>query len=429
MKLTKSDDFLDEYSAVVVRIGELVPVVGSDFLATTIVSGFPIVVRKDEVKEGDVMIYCPIETELDGLFLAVNNLYCNPNLNNDQTTRGYIDNNGRIRIICLRHQTSMGMLLEPKDFSLYGDVDFAEHIGESFDTVNGNLFIKVFCPEVSSEYQPTGNKLTKTRCSRIIPGTFKFHYDTAPLNKHYTELKPTDSVTFTEKMDGISFIVANIKVLKKNNLFYRLLSKFNSEWNKQWTIIYASRHVIKNKGFKKHDSKGYYSVDIYKEIADKLGPYLKQGMTVYGECVGYLPNGTPIQKHNGHIYNYGCKEGEFKIMPYRIYDENGEWEVEDVIEWSKLCPVTCPMTLFYHGTLNDYLDYHQDNWHEALLAKLKSDANMLMEQDEPTCGKGIPAEGVVMRIDHDPIQEAFKLKSERYLFGEAKDVDKITNKE
>ena len=71
--LTKSSDFLQEYCATVVRIGTITPIEGSDFLGSTLVNGFSIIVRKDMISEGDVMIYCPIETQLNSEFLAVNN--------------------------------------------------------------------------------------------------------------------------------------------------------------------------------------------------------------------------------------------------------------------------------------------------------------------------------------------------------------------
>ena len=67
--LSKSSKFVQEYCATVVQIGEIKPIEGSDFLGMTLVNGFPIVVRKDQVKEGDVMIYCPIETQINSQFL------------------------------------------------------------------------------------------------------------------------------------------------------------------------------------------------------------------------------------------------------------------------------------------------------------------------------------------------------------------------
>ena len=72
---TRSEGFKSEYSAAVVRINELTSIEGSDFLAKTLVFGTQIVVRRDSVKPGDIMIYCANETQLNEQFLSVNNLF------------------------------------------------------------------------------------------------------------------------------------------------------------------------------------------------------------------------------------------------------------------------------------------------------------------------------------------------------------------
>lgn len=72
---TKSADFKSEYSCAVVRIGELTPIEGSDFLAKTDIFGVQVVVRKDLTKEGDLAIYAANETQLNESFLAINNLF------------------------------------------------------------------------------------------------------------------------------------------------------------------------------------------------------------------------------------------------------------------------------------------------------------------------------------------------------------------
>ena len=72
---TQSETMSKEYCCSIVRIKELTPIANSDFLATTLVNGFQVVVRKDFVKTGDLMFYAANETELDGEFLSVNNSY------------------------------------------------------------------------------------------------------------------------------------------------------------------------------------------------------------------------------------------------------------------------------------------------------------------------------------------------------------------
>lgn len=73
--LRMSPEGKSEYCCTVVQIGEVIPIEGSDFLGKTKVTGVQIVVRKDQVKEGDVVIYASNECALNQKFLSVNNLF------------------------------------------------------------------------------------------------------------------------------------------------------------------------------------------------------------------------------------------------------------------------------------------------------------------------------------------------------------------
>ena len=73
--LTMSENGKEEYCCSVIKVGQLTPVEGSDFLAKTDVYGTQIVVRKDQVHEGDVMFYAANETALNEKFLSVNNMF------------------------------------------------------------------------------------------------------------------------------------------------------------------------------------------------------------------------------------------------------------------------------------------------------------------------------------------------------------------
>ena len=70
-----SENMKQEYCAEIVRIGEMKPIEGSDFLVQTIVDGFSIVVSKGEFTEGEPVIYCMNETALNKDFLSVNNQF------------------------------------------------------------------------------------------------------------------------------------------------------------------------------------------------------------------------------------------------------------------------------------------------------------------------------------------------------------------
>jgi hypothetical protein len=64
-----------EYCVNVVKIGTLKPIEGSDFLAQTFIGDASVVVRKDQVKEGDFLFYASNECQLNEKFLSVNNLF------------------------------------------------------------------------------------------------------------------------------------------------------------------------------------------------------------------------------------------------------------------------------------------------------------------------------------------------------------------
>lgn len=72
---SKSDNFKSEYCCSIVRIGEIVPVEGSDFLVKTDIIGTQIVGRKEQIHEGDIMFYAANETALNEKFLSINNLF------------------------------------------------------------------------------------------------------------------------------------------------------------------------------------------------------------------------------------------------------------------------------------------------------------------------------------------------------------------
>ena len=77
---TKSPNMTQEYCCTVVKLGEIQEIPNAKTVAKTLVNGRTIVISKDR-KEGDVMIYCSNESQLNFDFLSVNNLFKHTNLN------------------------------------------------------------------------------------------------------------------------------------------------------------------------------------------------------------------------------------------------------------------------------------------------------------------------------------------------------------
>ena len=71
---TRSESANSNYLAAICRIGEIHPIEGADRIVSTTVNGFTMIVSK-EMKEGDIVVYFPVETAICEKYLSVNNLY------------------------------------------------------------------------------------------------------------------------------------------------------------------------------------------------------------------------------------------------------------------------------------------------------------------------------------------------------------------
>ena len=84
-----------------------------------------------------------------------------------------------------------------------------------------------------------------------------------------------------------------------------------------------------------------------------------------------------------------------------------------------------PIEILYHGTLKDFYPEIQvdESWNANVLEAMKIDSRLGMEKNEKLCINKVPREGIVLRIDDDPMREAFKLKCVKFLEREKKLMD------
>ncbi len=460
-----------EYCASIVKIGKLENVENSENLVRTFINGYPILVNKNEVSEGDIMIYAPIETEISKDFLSNNNLFSwkdkelNHNypeicslLSEDFTYDelkhkvGYFNSNCRVKIVKLLQQPSCGVLFSLdfiknwlssypnyiKDLNIEHLKDF---INVKFNYVNGVKFCDVYIPKKQSSNKTKKDKITRKalkKIDRLIPGQFYFHYDTDQLGSNTDKFSPDTEVDISIKIHGTSVIIGNLKVLKPKfktgiNFLDKLLFKYMPKslmFKEDYDIIYSSRKIIKNDDLNP-DRNDYYETNIWKEYADILGKFIPEDLTIYGEIFGYETGTTKfIQKD----YDYGCEVGTNKMMIYRItqHTENGlvEWDIERIMRWviglkninKTLEEKIQYLPLIFTGKLSEIVDCEKDeNWSKNLVEKLKDNFNI--ESREPFCKSDVPREGIVIRIKNDPVAEAFKLKGTKFFYRESKQID------
>lgn len=482
-RLQKSKDFTEEYCCSVVRVGELTPVENSDRLMQTRINGESIIVNKEDVKEGDVMLYVSNECEISGWFLMANNMYRHfeKNANRDEVMArkeadtefeksdefkrmvGYFEDTGRVKMIKLRGCPSFGVLFKPETMALAVDIeriaretrtdqppteaiDWEQEVGTDFDTIDGLLFVKPYVPRNTpgSGKQCHGQKGVARwdRLNRMVPGQFRLHYDTAPLKKHLMDFKPQSRIDVTVKMHGTSFICAN--VLTKTPLrFFRLRRWVNRlfgrelirEARQEYGMVVSSRKVIKNEWNDQCEHpEGFYGHDIWTEYGNIIYPYLDRGLTVYGEIFGYLPGGKMIQKD----YDYGCKPDQNFLMVYRAtqHTDEGlrELSIDEVIQLTEV--ITERMKDADDDSRLRIFNIQNVRLWQGTVAELIGEGGDMrdfpdrlaevckIEADEPLCsGHSVPREGVVVRIEGDEVPEAFKLKSMRFLEREKKAID------
>ena len=444
MIISKHKNFKEEYCASIVRIGETFPIEGKDRIVKTLVNGLSIVIGKDEFKTGDVAVYCANETCLHELFLHLNSMYDEKELNADTEKKGYINKHGRIRAIRLGGVPSYGLLLHPSSIALFINEPvesvsqyLESHIGEDFDEINGERFIQVYVPPVKkgTEKLSKSERLKKklARFKMLIEGSFRLHYETSQLQKNMRDINPDDTVYISVKIHGTSAIFANILTNVPTNWFKRMWRKYvrkTDEYDQKYNLVYSSRTVIKNEYInKKQKPGGYYSSDVWGYWAKKLDGMIPEDHCIYCEISGFTPDGSPIQKG----YDYGCShvaEEKSKMMIYRVTKNGKDLEIPDVIEFGKnlkekMGDIIMEFPLLYAGTLMDlYPDVSTtEHWHENVLELLKNEKKFGMEEDEPLCKTKVPREGFVLRKGNDPVAEAWKLKTDKFKFREAKLVD------
>lgn len=354
--LTASEKLSKEYCATVVKLGPVAPVEGSDFLGYTLVEGFPIVVRKDQVKEGDLMIYCQNESALNLDFLSANNSFdwenkeANRNYKSeveplikagdkDSAKRkvGFINKYGRIKIIRLRGQVSMGILFPKSALVAWNpgaeEINLEDYLGQDFDTVGSELFIKAYVPPVKpGHHTGTGPKRKDPakRFNRMIEGQFAFHYETQNLQRNTWALKPDDSVHISIKLHGTSAIFAN--VLTKVPVLRTEFQKKVAKWANKMITKEANRENIK---------RHYYQNQLYvkKEVANKVNrPWNRYGwlktvdFMFQNYCILYDQNKPDVDIKYGNVYssrsviknqfiNQGVSSGFYKVDIWGEYNE------------------------------------------------------------------------------------------------------------
>ena len=430
------------YVATICKVGEIHPIEGADKICKTIVNGYEIVVGKD-TKEGDIVVYVPVETAICDEFLSANNLYeigeWERNANHDEVgvllaeaanlkaenkmseadevykkakaLVGYFNCRNRVRIVTLKGISSNGFVANISSLIKFdpelAKTDWESLIDTQFNYIDDKEFCWKYIPPVNEPREKNTqrhfNKRMKKvkKFNRLVDNQFAFHYDTVKIEGANIAryLHPDDIVTITTKVHGTSIIMGNILVNRKLSFKEKIKKFFGCKVQlTEYGNVYSSRNTIKNQYINQGKGPDFYGVDIWGCVNRDFSPYIEEGMTVYGEVAGYLEGcDSMIQKD----HDYGCQPGHWKFMPYRItktdvLGNKTEWNVLDVDAWTKnlvakhpeLADKVLPLEILYHGRCGDiYPELDESNhWHENFLQAIKNDKERFyMEEAEHLC--------------------------------------------
>lgn len=452
----------ENYAATMVTINHLIALDNCDNVVHANIFGNLVVVGKD-TKVGEKGLYFPVETRLSDEFLHENNLYREKTKNKDTAEKGYFEDNGRIRCVKFRGHKSEGLFLPVGSLLSFASVDDLATLadGDTFDEINGLQICEKYVPRFSRTPglggKEGGSKYKKV--PRIVDGQFRFHEDTGMLGKNIHKILPDTIFSITNKIHGTSFVVGNLLCRRKLGWFERLLKRLGVKIDDKWyDLIYSSRKVVKNDDLNRVQYH-FYGEDLWGDIKTDLAPFIKPGMTVYGEAAGFTKGGKAIQ--SGYDYGYPKtkvintdydKDGDIIEIPYgifiyRITDTNvagdvHEWSARQVQDWcrtlykedeiravpeffygkaSEIFPWFKPADIWEEGEVLITEEDAREKWQHGLLESLQKSYNM--EELCYLCTNKVPAEGLVVRLEV-PDFLAYKLKSFRFREMETKLLDK-----
>jgi hypothetical protein len=244
--------------------------------------------------------------------------------------------------------------------------------------------------------------------------------------KHSAAMIPVGAlIHFHAKVHGTSHRNSYTKVFKQLPKWKQLINKVVPIFPEYvWDHVTGTRNVV----LTTPEKEGFHGSEAFRfEVTEMLKPFMKKGMTVYGEIAGFA-NGRPIMaQHSAKntkdknfikkwgdtiTYRYGCAEHEYRFHAYRITylteeGQNVDFTQAQLEQWCKerginhTFEVRPPM--FYNGNL------------EALMSEVEHLTECYSSMGADYIDPSHPGEGIILRIDTGNMNPYF-LKSKSFHF-------------
>lgn len=410
MKLKEPEN--KNYAATIVRIDHLNVLENSDNLLGAPLLGMQAVVSKD-TEIGTVGVLFVAETQLSEEYTSRNNLFRHKEQNEDKEQAGFIEDNRRVKAIKLRKNRSDALFMPLSSLS-YTKADLSElKIGDAFEELNGHEICKKF--EIKRKSISVHEKNKSKVFTRVDEKMFPRHYDTSQYYRVLETFKPYTEIIVTQKLHGTLLRFSHIPVARKLSLAEKWVSKFGVKVQKEeYAHIYGSNRVIKDSNNDRQQH--FYENDIWTEAGKKYDDMIPENFVVYGELIGWTPDGSPIQKD----YTYRVAKNTNEFYVYRVAQINGQGILTD-LSWDQVkefCRDRGMKTVpeLWRGKHENFNpeEWLDTNYHDKLHGGY---INALPLDKESPCD-----EGVCIRVD-GLAPYITKLKSPEFFAHETKMID------
>jgi hypothetical protein len=415
------------YAAQIVKVPVTVDLNGLDNLVGVPILGHQSLTQRDGVAVGDLKVAFTAETQLSEAFTSQNNLYRDSELNADKTEAGYLEKNRRIRAIKLRGHRSDALLMPLESLAFTGIDPATLREGDTFDTVNGHEICRKYELPIKGNPNSPANKLEKA-FKRVTTKQFPEHISTDNYwrNKHL--LADTREAIVTQKLHGTSIRVGRVPCLREKGRVEKFLNRWFPTADHVYDAVFGSRKVIKDVNNPRQAH--YYATDIWTEYGRKIADLIPDGYIVYGELIGWTPDGGPIQKG----YTYDQPKGSAELYVYRVATINAQGTLADLswdgvkefctargLKWAPelsrvpgVHPHPAGNSLDVEAMVNLYMDKRY--------AEMQTHGPIFVESPVPLSDKKTVDEGICIRQD-GVVPTILKAKAPAFLLHETKLLD------
>lgn len=431
------------YVATVIRVPALADLEGLDNLKALQVYGMQALVGKD-TEVGSLGVLFSTEVQLSVNYAANNNLHRHANLNMDSTQTGYLDDNRRVKAIKMRGHRSDSIFMPLESFAYLVNQkviskDFTFEVGDTFDSINGEEILRKYVIK-----EPSVNPGPQAKIRRVDLKVFPLHTDTENYWRNEDKIPQNAPIVVTQKLHGTSVRYGKVPVAREKKFLERLLNKWGiPTLSHAYQFVVGSRMVVKSIDYDT-ESAGkdhFYAEDLWSRWAKehKLDELIPAGYLVYGELVGYTPDGAPIQKdytYEQESMHIATSSTGIGFIDTKSYAELYVYRVATITPDGVMTDLSWPATkAFARGIgLKTVPEVRQPIMHYEFIANDWVDRNFYNDWSDNEAGEFVDApvrlsnaklvdEGVVVRYDGPNGIYLLKAKSPIFLGHESAMLD------